>query len=307
MDTSVSQALLCGMKDSSPNVRLATVGSVRQLKLGSKPVILRLIEVLRDADAKVRIQAAHALAETSGAEKIVPIVIEAFKGTRDDETEAIANALDTIGPRATKELCEAILHEDGDIRGGAIVALGKLGSHNGVRESWRDQVRPRVAKGLKDSRVSVRRAAAKSLSSLVGNGGKDIVLDLVAALGDCDSIVRARCCEAIGNIGARASEAIPGLVGLLKDENWRVRCAAAEGLGKIGPLSRVAVPQLASVLEDDRSVRVRCAIAEALGVLGKDGLGAKAALRRALSDEDSAVRESARRALKSIGVGEDDM
>jgi HEAT repeat protein len=79
----------------------------------------------------------------------------------------------------------------------------------------------------------------------------------VHGLQDHDPRARKNAVEALGNVGALDSAAIPALIGALKDRDASVRVAAVLALMKIGPDAEEAIPALTEALEDrDAKVRV---------------------------------------------------
>ena len=83
----------------------------------------------------------------------------------------------------------------------------------------------------------------------------------------------------LGNIGPRATAAVPALIELLKsDESLAVREAAATALGDIGEDAHAAVPALLAMLTPDCRVSLAVRVARALGDIG----GADARVKSAL-------------------------
>ena len=77
---------------------------------------------------------------------------------------------------------------------------------------------------------------------------------LIKCLGDNDSLIRARSCEALGHIGDK--EAVFSLIQLLRDPAVGVKEKAAQALGEIGAVS--AVQELLRVVKDyGESINVR--------------------------------------------------
>jgi hypothetical protein len=66
-----------------------------------------------------------------------------------------------------------------------------------------------------------------------GNQGVAAIPLLVDALGDRDTILRARCATALGNIGPAAAAALPRLRTLAEDADHQLRAAAADAVARI--------------------------------------------------------------------------
>src|SRR5262249_23099463 len=100
-----------------------------------------------------------------------------------------------------------------------------------------------------------------------------------------DAMVRCAAAGALGDIGPRATTAMPLLLRMLQDENPSVRAAAASAIGLVAPgsASRQAVLALAATLEEEKEDHVRCVIVQSLRCFGPHAWAAMPALRRTLS------------------------
>jgi HEAT repeat protein len=110
--------------------------------------------------------------------------------------------------------------------------------------------------------------------------------------------VRRAAVVAIVKLGTFPSTAFPPYVRRLGDPDSLVRELT---ISSITDLGRDAVPTLRRALEDS-SAATRAGAARALGLLGKEGLSASNALKEASNDEEEMVAESARRALRTMGI-----
>jgi HEAT repeat protein len=135
-----------------------------------------------------------------------------------------------------------------------------------------------LAAALRDEAEEVRTAAAGALLH-IGPAG------LRAEAPD----VRAAATRALGELEARADEALPHLAAALRDKEKEVRVAAADGVVKVAPRCLAA---------QDPEVRRRAA--EALGNVGGDAQAVLPQLARAAHDPDDAVRAAAVAALAKV-------
>lgn len=187
---------------------------------------------------------------------------------------------------------------------------------------------PQLILQLKDEDVEIRRAAAKALGELGRKTPKSAVPPLSEAVTDKDREVRRLACFALGEMGPVADSAIPSLIHALKDRELSVRLSTAfaiykinpenkayvsellktmrkgEGgtivaVGKMGPNAGWAVPTLINLLKDSRP-GIRRLAAEALGQIGSGTDSTEAALKKAVSDPDDRVGETARKSLRMI-------
>ena len=129
---------------------------------------------------------------------------------------------------------------------------------------------PPLIRAFKDPDVQMRRNAALALLNLAGGFSMELrpvldiseaLPDLIQAMNDSDSSVRAWTAQAIGEIGPTARDAVPMLVTLLNDPAEGPRNSSCIALGKIGPAAREALPAFPD--RPRRDVR-RCRLAAGL-------------------------------------------
>ena len=117
--------------------------------------------------------------------------------------------------------------------------------------------------------------------------------------------ISARCSAAktLGDIGAKAFEAVPALIKALKDDSWEVKRDVIYALRRMGKKAIPAIPSLIEVIKgvNSGSRTVRAAATEALGMLGEDAIEAVPSLIENLSDTDSLIWFTATRAIIAIG------
>jgi HEAT repeat protein len=181
----------------------------------------------------------------------------------------------------------------------------------------------------------LRNAAEPETRSRAGDAlakmGKDAAIakdDIVAALSDSDSLVRAVAIRAVGELapelpgaippliklfpdvesiqavakfGPAGGDAVPALTALLTHENSTVRWQATRTLGKIREPSLPALPELMRLTLDDPDPLVREHAAEAMGDIGPAAAAGVPTLIKALKDPVARVRRDAVRSLGQIG------
>jgi HEAT repeat protein len=122
-----------------------------------------------------------------------------------------------------------------------------------------DDALPALARGLGDPDVRLRTNVALALGALAGTWWdrsvprlniRPILGELMAALHDEDTSVRAWSAQAIGEIGPDAAPAVPALIVLLANADEGSRNSACIALHGIGPAARDALPALRKALED---------------------------------------------------------
>ena len=138
-------------------------------------------------------------------------------------------------------------------------------------------------------------SAAPSVDALI------IALDQSASVNDATRVA-----ATLGAIGRAASPAVPRLISMLddprSDEPVSFTTAFIDSLGAIGDPR--ALPALAAVLDERKPqwehLHQRVAAIRAIAAIGPSTSPAADALRRALLDDDAAVRDAAALALSAI-------
>jgi HEAT repeat protein len=126
-----------------------------------------------------------------------------------------------------------------------------------------------------------------------------VVPTLCQTLEDKADYVRKEAAKVLRKFGPRAKQAVPALIRALKDRE--VRPWAAGALVAINPDDNVGLSTLIKDLADPRDVAGRREAGRVLGSLGSKAGVAVPALRGALKDADSWVRQFAAKALREIG------
>jgi HEAT repeat protein len=144
-----------------------------------------------------------------------------------------ADALAELGDLTVPSLLRALESEDGYLRNGAAVALGKIGNKEAVQPllralQWTDD---RVYEDDED--LEARTSAATALGRI---GGAEVCAALLAELEKVlrsDSTLASYIVDAVGEIGDAA--AVPALARLVEDRDFEIQKAASFGLAKLGP------------------------------------------------------------------------
>jgi HEAT repeat protein len=129
----------------------------------------------------------------------------------------------------------------------------------------RQEALPELVKAMGDQATLVRASVAEALSGF----GEAAVPALLKGLNDPSDKVRKTSAFALGDMGRAAEAAVPQMGRMLrKDGDRYVRWSAAHALGSLGQVARKAVPDLAAVL-DDADHWLRVVAAEALWKVDK--------------------------------------
>ena len=339
---------------------------IHQLK--QKRNVKALINALNyRKDKEVRAKAAEALGQLKSSDAI-PKLIQALKDPEARVTIAAEKALSAMVKTAVPGLIQAL--EDPDLRFNAIRLLGKARSFQAVDplitqlQDDNPNVRAEAARALNligdsrareallpllgDENAYVRNKAAEALKAMdwlpptkadqaqllyalekwdeLPKLGQAAAPSLIAALKSSNHYHVRDAARALGKIGSPA--AVDPLIGCLDHDRFEVQEAAAEALGKIGNprAARPLIDHFDSLTEVAKSAAIkslgqlggqhaidllvhlldqpgdnfrRSRAARALGETGDPQ--AAAALKKALTDGDWMVRKSALESFEKIG------
>ncbi len=178
--------------------------------------------------------------------------------------------------KALPSLTEVTKSEDAKVRHGALAILTLLGPEARdalpALRSLADQSQDAAVK-------SDAEGAIKSISSIDNLKANDPAVRIAAAV-------------TLGQLGWRATSALPALVVNLKDPDAKVRTAAVNALQVLGPVSGAAVPPLGAALADEADGGVRMAILQALDAIAPGTPPVLDAHLNALRDREPAVRKA---------------
>ena len=311
-DAAVIAVWLEALRDSDRNVRRVAAGALGSVR--TKAAVAALIEALQDREASVRRSVADSLARRDAAEA-VPGLIQLLSDQDKEVRNAASRALVAIGQGAAQAVVVALRNQDGNIRSGAALILGKLGLN--------PECLAALSEALKDQDASVRRSAALSIGTFAqGPDATTVIPALIDALENPDESVRSRAARALSGVRPEGPEydvfgrplpkplipipslpksVIPILIGALKDQDPAVRRQAAEALAGIGPVAKAAAPALFESLTDRNPDVCRYAT-YALRNIGVKPPAIIPALNRLLKHPDRRIRDVAVEALTNIGA-----
>ena len=263
----------------------------------SARAVAALVEVLKNRSARLRLEAARALAMLGlDARSAQPALLAALRSDDKLARRGAADALGQMGTEALPTLRRLLTNPDARVREGAARALGQMGL------PARSAIKGLTA-ALKDDESAVRTQAALALWNVDQNA--DLALAILNhVLKDVDNKDRWEAIDAIGQISVEARPAIRGitevLVNAVKDRDPRVRVHAAKWLYRREKQALRAVPLVREAVTD-RDVFVRLGAVEALGEMGADKRVVDLLLT-ALGDRDVSVRLAAQEGLGRGGA-----
>ncbi len=249
------------------------------VELGS-PAVRQLIELLSDAEYKVRMAAATTLGEIGDEQAIEPL-IESLSDTSKNVQRVSTGALINIGEAAVPALLDTLIVKEQLARKWAAEALGSIGDAS---------VAQQLIARLNDPNIEVQRAAVSALGDLKSKRAIEPLIEVLQS----DNIELSRAAtEALGQI--RSNIAIEPLVGALSSFSEDIRSAAAQALAQIG--SGAVPPLLEELGTANRELRLY--VVRVLGNIGDDR--ARRALTKALQNPDEDVTAVAAIALGKLG------
>jgi len=293
--------LLKALRDEQAEVRITALQTLGAFE--GEAVLRGLIRGLNDDDYQVCVAAVDGL-KARGSE-VVPHLLKALRSSRVNIRGAAILALGRIGDPASIDGLAACLSDDerpwqgerriSDLAAEALEAIGSAEALNAVLD-WRDAQAPPV-----EELVSALPAADAAPTADDGRGHREILLELLANLRHEDWTVRKDSAKALREYarllhGSSDTVILQRLLDALHDNDWEVRWAVAEALAWIGDTS--VVPALMEQLGDENWI-VRVAVLRAL--LEINDTRAVPAITRTLSDKKNLVREAAAEALGELG------
>ncbi|MCB9644699.1 MAG: HEAT repeat domain-containing protein [Myxococcales bacterium] len=276
-------------RDSNYRVRSTAMTALKPYGASSLSAYLAVLD--QNDWWKLRWRAAKeigALGEKTSL-RALPVMKDALQKERDMRVRiGVVEALGEMGPHAAPLLRRTLLSDlQPKMRLAAAKALHRMGPRaaSAVQE---------LTRAAQDEDKTVRQAAALALSQ-IGPKATPGLLRLLKFGGTAQE--RKIAAQAIGNLGDKASDALPTLVESLRDPDKEVQQAVLIAMGKMG---RDAVPHLRKVLQKSAWWRARWYAADGLGKIGPKAHRAIPALVRALQDRNRSVQENAAIALTKM-------
>jgi HEAT repeat protein len=180
-----------------------------------------LVELLRDPDAAVRWQAAHALGQL-GEPSSVPALLASVEGAHPLPVDLAADAIARIKDCPVSVVRQGLRSRSVPTRALAVELVGRLQALVAT-----DEV---IALLAADPSIEVRARAARALGRA---GPPEAIGPLLACLGDASPALRAQALVALGRLGDAA--AVGALRAVLVGPSRQLAELAGEALGEIGP------------------------------------------------------------------------
>lgn len=220
---SVVQPLSEALESQLISVRRNAAAALGNFGEAATPAIERLLRLLGDDDAVVRVNGAVALWKIQRHPRAVPTLVEMARG--DDAAGAFA-AVDALGHIGSESdavlpaLVQSLGHGDADVRRAAARAMGRFG--------------PAAAAALREPLFRPDPRSRRSATEALGwIGPKAIPALLVVLKENEDAAARRAAARALGRMGPQAKQAESALVTAVSDTDRKVQEAAATALKKI--------------------------------------------------------------------------
>jgi len=265
-------------------LRFDAAETLGNLGRGAAPIAPSLIEMLGDANEKVRSEAAHVLGR-----------IRRLRSPESEEHRAAAHALGGLGcaaASAVPDLIPLLEDEDRFVREQAVSALGSLGSAAAIPHLIDVMEKQGPGEGF-----CISGDAVEALRQLAP--GRESIPPLLAILEHGEGIAIENAADLLAGIEGADAQAVPILAGRLadgpdllhcvtralgrfpsaidavlsprlRDDDPKVRAYAALGVGEVDEVGSDVVAELIRLLEDPTPDVRNCAVL-ALGRLYRDG------------------------------------
>ncbi|MBZ0266128.1 HEAT repeat domain-containing protein [bacterium] len=281
------------------------------------PAVDKLTALLRSSDTSTQANVLLALGNIGpAAASSLPRVKEA--AFREKTRSAAIVAMSKMGPKAVNAMSEWLKSDEVSKVIIACEVLGGMGANA-------SEALPLITKAFDSKDPRAREAAALAIGA-TKEKGIVVLPQMIDALNEQDSRVRASIINAITELGPDAAEealksfgnsswrvregcirvvarfanirdkSIEKLIGRMNDSNVEVRGAAIDALSGVGPS---IVPRMIGVL-DSPQVNLRFGASRVLGNQGAIAKSALPKLHALTKDKDSLVSQEAMKAIKQI-------
>ncbi len=242
--------------NDDPEIQASAAHALGLMGPKARRAVPALIAALDSSRSEVRDAAAWALGNIGpDAEAAVQPLINALQDKDVGRRRAAAMAMQHVLPavedpqmraRAVEPLVRAMKDADPQVRGFAPVALGKIGQpalepllrivlEQDTEVRWDWVTRSVAALALREIVGTGNAPASKETSEVLN----EAAVKLTATLNDHPNPwARALAAEILGEIGPRATSAVPALLNAARDKHDDVRKASVSALERVNPASK---------------------------------------------------------------------
>jgi HEAT repeat protein len=250
----VVPSLLAAAKSREPEVKRGALLALAMLGADARSAVPTALDALRDDDPATRQSAAYVLGPLGDTgEPVIAALIESLRDESSSVRRVAVSSLAILGKgtaRAAKALtvllrdesCDSFVHES------VAHALADVGVP--------DVAIPALTEAFeKDPAASPN--VARSLVALDAPLASKALDRLIDRLGSPDDTLQVL--GLLGQLGPRATSAVPAICKVLDGADRFLRIAAAQALAKLGPGAKDALPALERMTKDPDAVAVAAA------------------------------------------------
>jgi len=283
----VSEKVMPLLRDPDASVRLEAIRAWARLGLKPTDAVTEFTHLLRDTDRLLRREAVAQVGFQGSPARVFLDTLAALLEHPEPATRAgAAMAIGNVGIEATalgNALTRLFSDPDASVRRAAVEAVGRL--ERGGADYFG------LISGMqKDPDVAVRVVAMDAMARM------GPLPQLAAFLRDADPTVRGGAAIGIAAEGAAGMRYAPQIAALMNDPEPDVRIKALDALSRMGESASPYRPSITSLL-NDRDWRVRVRAVATLAEIPPLTPAALLALGRASGDPHPAVRQEANRVL----------
>jgi len=306
--------LLGALESEDDTLRYHAAFWLGEIGPAARAIAERLRKRIKDPNACVRVEVAHALWEIEGIrESTVPILVEVVDreepcSTRainvlslmkDEASDAIpalirrvirgpqttreniGRALTGMGPSAVQSLKALFQHENPLVRALAARTIGDIGIEACSASSV-------LTQALQDDDLQVIKEAARALGK-VGGPAAIAVQGLTQLLKQKDGQLQRIALLSLASFGQAGATAIPEIIDALGSDDKELRLAALDVLEAMGAAAASALPHLIDMVVVQGNP-LRGKVVRTIGALGREAASAVPLLKRLQNDPSVDVR-----------------
>jgi HEAT repeat protein len=286
-------ALTEALKDERILIRNGAAVALGYIGKDAQAAADGLLAMLKDKESSLRIAAAEALGRIGAdSAKTAPVLIECL----NDEA-VIKPAIQALGdmtpspPNAIPGLISALKNRNAEVRLAAVDVLIKFAPRP-------PEISSALAAAMKDRDENVHLAAAKAIAAGDAQANSRIIPELIDALIHGDHLVSPVAAEALKKQGDSIA---PDLARLLT-QDFDSRRAVWPLLSQLGPAGKAVAVNAMTDMYQKGDRNTRRAIVNMLKDFGADGALGIPILIECFKENDTAMNNAAREALRKIGA-----
>jgi HEAT repeat protein len=291
-------------ESEDPNIRYCAARVVWRNDLLLNEYMPDIVTLLRDDDSKVKRIALMALNKAGNFEEnIVELVLPLLQ---DEDSDVRLEAATYIGlaaydlnisaedqSQALNVLFDLLRIDDVYYELEAVKRIGVFG------QNASNAVPLLIDTFGKPGMEKIVRYSVIMTIGNIGPRASSAVPFLTGALHNQDSYIQYYAIESLGLIGPEAKDTVPDLMGFLHSQDSSVACAAMGALSGIGPYAEAAIPELTGFLNgSDKMIAIYAA--GALARIDPDSEEAILRLNELQDDPDSYIADAARMVLGQL-------